>query len=61
MNLIGLYKLNLYLATCLMWPYFNVPLEGHIRPKIKFYLFTIAAQPTEKLATQIILFAFQTI
>ena len=32
-----------------------------IRPKIKFYLFGIAARPTEKLATQIILFAFQTI
>ena len=26
------YKLNLYLATtCPMWPYFTVPLEGHIR------------------------------
>jgi hypothetical protein len=32
-----------------------------IRPKIKFYLFGIAARPTEKLAAQIILFAFQTI
>jgi hypothetical protein len=30
-------------------------------PKIKFYLFGIAARPTEKLAAQIILFAFQTI
>ena len=26
------YRLNLYKATtCLMWPYFTVPLEGHIR------------------------------
>ena len=32
-----------------------------IGPKIKFYLFGIAARPTEKLAVQIILFAFQTI
>jgi hypothetical protein len=32
-----------------------------MRPKIKFYLFGIAAQPTEKLAAQIILFAFQAI
>ena len=31
------------------------------RPKIKFYLFGIAARPTEKLADQIVLFAFQTI
>jgi hypothetical protein len=31
------------------------------RAKIKFYLFGIAARPTEKLAAQIILFAFQTI
>jgi hypothetical protein len=31
-----------------------------VRPKIKFYLFGIAARPTEKLAAQIILFAFQT-
>jgi hypothetical protein len=30
------------------------------RAKIKFYLFGIAARPTEKLAAQIILFAFQT-
>jgi hypothetical protein len=29
--------------------------------KIKFYLLGIAARPTEKLAAQIILFAFQTI
>jgi hypothetical protein len=28
----------------------------NFRPKIKFYLFGIAARPTEKLATQIILF-----
>jgi hypothetical protein len=33
----------------------------NIGPKIKFYLFGIAARPTEKLAAQIILFAFQTI
>jgi hypothetical protein len=33
----------------------------NFRPKIKFYLFGIAARPTEKLAAQIILFAFQTI
>jgi hypothetical protein len=32
-----------------------------LRLKIKFYLFGIAARPTEKLAAQIILFAFQTI
>jgi hypothetical protein len=32
-----------------------------MRPKIKFYLFGIAAQPTEKLAAQIIFFAFQAI
>jgi hypothetical protein len=31
-----------------------------IGPKIKLYLFCIAARPTEKLAAQIILFAFQT-
>jgi hypothetical protein len=31
-----------------------------IGPKIKLYLFGIAARPTEKLAAQIILFAFQT-
>ena len=31
------------------------------RPKIKFYLFGIATQPTETLAAQIIFFAFQTI
>ena len=31
-----------------------------VRPKIKFYLFGIAARPIEKLAAQIILFAFQT-
>ena len=30
-----------------------------IRPKIKFYLFGIVTRPTEKLAVQIILFAFQ--
>jgi hypothetical protein len=29
--------------------------------KIKFYLLGIAARPTEKLAAQIILFAFQTL
>ena len=32
-----------------------------IGPKIKLYLFGIAARPTEKLAAQIILFAFKTI
>ena len=32
-----------------------------LRPKIKFYLFSIATRPTEKLAAKIILFAFQTI
>ena len=32
----------------------------YVRPKIKFYLLGIAARPTEKLAAQIILFAFQT-
>ena len=31
----------------------------YIGPKIKFHLFGIAARPTEKLAAQIILFAFQ--
>jgi hypothetical protein len=31
------------------------------RPKIKIYLFGIAARPIEKLAAQIIVFAFQTI
>jgi hypothetical protein len=36
------------------------PMMHHTGPKIKFYLFGIAARPTEKLATQIILFAFQT-
>ena len=32
-----------------------------MRPKIKFYLFGIATWPTENLAAQIILFAFQAI
>ena len=32
-----------------------------LRPKIKFYLFSIATRPTGKLAAKIILFAFQTI
>jgi hypothetical protein len=35
--------------------------KAHTRPKIAFYLFGIAARPAEKLAAQIILFAFQTI
>ena len=35
------YKLNLYLATtCLMWPYFNVPMEGHIRQVIIYGNYT---------------------
>ena len=39
----------------------SVALWSAKKRKRKFYLFGIAARPTEKLATQIILFAFQTI
>jgi hypothetical protein len=39
----------------------NIFWNFKVRPKIKFYLFGIVARPTEKLAAQIILFAFQTI
>ena len=41
--------------------YVNIDMICPFRAKIKFYLFGIAARPTEKLAAQIILFAFQTI
>jgi hypothetical protein len=34
-------KINLYLATtCLMWAYFSVPLEGHIR-LVWLYIFVV--------------------
>jgi hypothetical protein len=50
-------ELDLFILI-LAWHYkFNI----EPRPKMKFYLFGIATRPTEKLAAQIILFAFQTI